>query len=370
MTIQKQNDTEAGGNLATVSKPLKDRSEIRSSYIMLAGQEDDPHHPLWQAMPIGQGQFDTGDWHGGFERISLYRAITQGPTAFEKNKAPWIIPSTLGTRTHKEQREKGSFVCLTADIDKGDVPLEGLRLTLIDLFGKNQLIRIYSTSSAAHDQKKWRVLIPLNGCVPYSEWNLRQVTLGDYLEKSGIPPDRALERAGQLVFLPNVPKSRRDEKGVPYFYQSELIGDELLSVQSGQESPLFFKLLEKARETEIAKERQRMAIRATRKIITLPQTFTAATVALFNKDHSIDALLAEYGYIGGPGENWKSPLQQSGSYGTKNYGDYWVSLSSSDAEAGLGFKSATGCHGTAFSLYLFYEHGNDLKKAVKELTDD
>jgi len=370
MTLQKQSDTEAGGNLATVSKPLKDRSEIRSSYIMLAGQEDDPNHPLWQTMPTGQGQFDTGDWYGSFSRVSLYRCLTQGPTAYEKANAPWIIPSTLSSRTHKEQRENGGFVCLTADIDKGDVPLEGVRLTLVDLFGKDQLVRIYSTSSAAADEKKWRVLVPLNGSVPYDEWYVRQITLNNYLDKSGIPPDRALERAGQLVFLPNVPKSRRDEKGFPYFYQSELIGDELLSVESCQESPLFFKLLAQTKEEELRKERQRQAIRATRKQIALPQTFTAAAVALFNQAHSIDDLLTEYGYEQGPGGNWKSPLQQSGSYGTKNYGDYWISLSGSDAAAGLGFKSATGCHGTAFSLYLFYEHGNDLKKAVKELTDD
>lgn len=342
----------------------------KKSCITAVDQEENPDHPLWQTMPVGQGQFDNGDWYGSFSRVSLYRCLTQGPTAYEKANAPWIIPSTLASRTHKEQREKGSFICLTADIDKGDVPLEGLRLTLLDLFGPAQLLRIYSTSSAAADQKKWRVLVPLNGSIAYDEWHLRQVTLNNYLDKSGIPPDRALERAGQLVFLPNVPKSRRDEKGAPYYFESTLLGDELLSVESCQESPLFFKLLAQTKEEELSKERKRQAIRATRQKLTTPQTLSAAAVVLFNRANTIDDLLTEYGYEQGPGGNWKSPLQQSGSYGTKNYGDYWISLSGSDADAGLGFRSATGCHGTAFSLYLFYEHGNDLKKAVKELTDD
>lgn len=371
MTFQKQNDTEAGGNLATVSKPLKDRSEIRSTYIMSVGQEKNPDHPLWQSMPTGQGQFDTGDWYDSFSRVSLYRCLTAGPTAYEKAKAPWIIPSTLASRTHAEQRDKGSFICLTADIDKGDVPLEGIRLTLLDLFGPSQLLRIYSTSTAAADERKWRVLVPLNGTIPYSEWRLRQMTLNNYLEKSGIPPDRALERAGQLVYLPNVPKSRRDDKGFPHYFESTLLGDELLSVESGQEYPLFFKLLEQTREEDLRKERQRQAIRATRKKIDAPQTLSAAAVVLFNQANAIEDLLIEYGYEQGPdGVNWRSPLQESASYATKNFGDYWVSLSGSDALAGLGFKSSTGCHGTAFSLYLFYEHGNDVKKAIRSLLDE
>jgi hypothetical protein len=294
----------------------------------------------------------------------------EGPTAYEKTRAPWIIPSTLASRTHKEQREKGRFIALTADIDKGNVPLEGLRLMLIDLFGKDQLIRIYSTSSAAADQKKWRVIVPLNGSVPYSEWYLRQVTMGDFLEKSGIPVDRVMERAGQLLYLPNVPKTHRDEKGFPYFYQSVLIGDELLPFDSEYYPPHFSKLLEDTRQEEVSKERRRELIRANQKKVDGPQTFTAATVSLFNQKHSIESLLIEYGYEQGGGENWRSPLQNSKSYSTKDFGDYWVSLSQSDTDAGLGFKCASGCHGTAFSLYLFYEHGNDLKKAVKELTDD
>ncbi len=38
--------------------------------------------------------------------------------------------------------------------------------------------------------------------------------------------DRALLRAAQPVYLPNVPQERRDEDGNPIFYESYAYGDE------------------------------------------------------------------------------------------------------------------------------------------------
>ena len=56
----------------------------------------------------------------------------------------------------------------------------------------------------------------------------------------------------------------------------------------------------------------------------------------FNAAHSVADLLARYGYKqAGSSRDWKSPMQSSGSYATRNYEDYWISLSGSDADAAM-----------------------------------
>jgi hypothetical protein len=88
-------------------------------------------------------------------------------------------------------------------------------------------------------------------------------------------------------------------------------------------------------------------------------------VAEFNDRHTISDLLHKYGYEQhGRSNSYRSPHQSSGSYATKDFGTHWVSLSQSDAAAGIGqVKSGdvTICWGDAFDLFCFYEHGGVMK---------
>jgi hypothetical protein len=89
-------------------------------------------------------------------------------------------------------------------------------------------------------------------------------------------------------------------------------------------------------------------------------------VDAFNAAHDLESLLERYGYSrAGRSNDWRSPMQSSGSYATRCFGDYWISLSESDAAADLGQASANGARfGDAFDLYCHFEHGGDFRKAV------
>lgn len=91
----------------------------------------------------------------------------------------------------------------------------------------------------------------------------------------------------------------------------------------------------------------------------------------YNAAHQIEDLMLRHGYEGSSnGHSWQSPLQQSGSFATRVYRpddgtEHWVSQSESDAEAGLGRRSASGARfGDAFDIYVFYEHNGHRNAAL------
>ena len=69
---------------------------------------------------------------------------------------------------------------------------------------------IYSSASSTDDTRKWRVLIPLAQAISGQLYVRMQLALFEALAMFGITADGALARAGQPVFLPNVPPERRD----------------------------------------------------------------------------------------------------------------------------------------------------------------
>lgn len=78
---------------------------------------------------------------------------------------------------------------------------------------------------------RWRVILPLDEPVGSTEWQDAQAAFFDYMEDMGVEMDRALERAGQLVFLPNVPpmhpetgEALRDEEDRPLYYAAASTG--------------------------------------------------------------------------------------------------------------------------------------------------
>ena len=75
-----------------------------------------------------------------------------------------------------------------------------------------------------------------------------------------------------------------------------------------------------------------------------------------------------YGFVkcaNGRGEHYKSPLSASGSYSTKDYGDYWVCTSQWPHNYKVGRSTSTGNRsGTAFDLFVHFEHGGVFEAAI------
>lgn len=97
----------------------------------------------------------------------------------------------------------------------------------------------------------------------------------------------------------------------------------------------------------------------------------ASIVEAFNARHSIEDMLLDtdppYEHDGNG--NWRSPYQDSGSYATRVYddgdGQYWVSLSGSDAEKGIGFETKSGARaGDAFDLLVHFTHKGNWAAAM------
>lgn len=127
--------------------------------------------------------------------------------------------------------------------------------------------------------------------------------------------------------------------------------------------------LRRAREADNAeKEAARAEAAARRPVVT---TSGGSPIERFNADHRIEDLLAKYEYEEAPnGLDWRSPLQQSGGYATRIFlrddgTEEFISLSGSDAAAGIGVQTASGARrGDAFDLYMHYEHGGDRVAAL------
>lgn len=207
---------------ANVRMPQEEPSN--GSAMMAAG--------LWAGhrVAVFDGQFDTQiDTGENYHTRRLSDLWGRPPTARPKAMAPAFIPSNYSSfdaRAHHVQREHGQFVALTGDIDKGNVPLDLIVAATRELFLSETAVFIYSTGSATPQDKRWRVIVPIAEPVPFARWNEAQEAFFDFMDANGIPMDRALLRAAQPVYLPNVPPERRNEVGEPLFYESHTNGVE------------------------------------------------------------------------------------------------------------------------------------------------
>lgn len=176
------------------------------------------------------GQFDTNIETGeDYQSLELGALLGLLPTSRSKASAPAFVPSiynSFDARCHAVQQAQGRFVALTGDIDKGNVSLDVIIAITRELFGADAAIFIYSTGSATPDDKRWRIIAPLEEPVSFERWNEAQEAFFDFMVNNGIQMDKALLRAAQPVYLPNIPPERRDEEGKPLFYQNYGYGDE------------------------------------------------------------------------------------------------------------------------------------------------
>ena len=127
--------------------------------------------------------------------------------------------------------------------------------------------------------------------------------------------------------------------------------------------------LRQKREADTAeKDQARSAAVARRPVLT---NTGSSPIERFNAAYRIEDLMEEFGYE--PGSNslkWQSPLQESGSFASRVYigddgSEYFITLSGSDAAAGLGVETASGARrGDAFDLFVFYKHKGDRTAAL------
>jgi RecA-family ATPase len=323
------------------------------------------------------GSFHTlidkpGQVYPGISWADIARMVST-PQAKEKIDADFFIPSTYREhdgRSHEAQRERGAFRMLALDIDRGNPSLDDVLAAVEAVCGPVSLLA-YSSSGATPENRKWRVLIPLAGVLSGADYELAQTALFDLLHANGIHPDGALARCGQPIYLPNVPLAKRNPDLTPIFYQHRVIrastlrldADSAIRQEIDRRLEQYRLAAEQADQARADRERQRAERR---------QKFPdqVSPIDAFNADHSIEDLLARYQYERrGSSQHYRSRYQTSPSFATQNFVSHWVSLSGSDAAAGIGRSKSLGensfCWGDAWDLWVHYEHDGDFDKAVR-----
>ena len=323
------------------------------------------------------GSFHTlidkpGQVYPGISWADIARMVST-PQAKEKIDADFFIPSTYREhdgRSHEAQRERGAFRMLALDIDRGNPSLDDVLAAVEAVCGPVSMLA-YSSSGATPENRKWRVLIPLAGVLSGADYELAQTALFDLLHANGIHPDGALARCGQPIYLPNVPLGKRNPDLTPIFYQHCIVrggmlrldADSAIRQEIDRRLEQYRLAAEQADRARAERERQRAERR---------QKFPdqVSPIDAFNADHSIEDLFARYQYERrGSSQHYRSRYQTSPSFATQNFVTHWVSLSGSDAAAGVGKSKSLGensyCWGDAFDLFVHYEHDGDFDKAVR-----
>ena len=337
------------------------------------------------AFPTGYGQFDThikvksdGTPRRSDTAGTAYDLVTgpkiiemvKNPLNVHKKDAHWFIPSTYAehdARNHDAQRQHGIFRWLTLDVDDNDVHIDNVAEALRQVVGDAHWL-IYSSKSATKDEKKWRALVPLKNDLAGMDFADTQTAFFDLLKEASVGtliPDVVFARPAQLVYLPN-----RGE-----FYEHKINeGAGLLDLSPDHKITHAREAMRaKNAAVEAAVKAERDKREAYRNLNM--QGVEVSPIEHFNAEHSVSGLLARYGYQQkGASDNWRSPMQQTKGHATRDYGDYWVSLSGSDGVAEIGApvrgggenKDKFSCRfGDAFDLYVYFEHANDRKAAVR-----
>ena len=337
--------------------------------------------PAWHGFRVAtfNGQFDTHIKTGeDYAVLSLADLFALEPTRAPKGAGPAFVPSLyhdFDAREHAAQRERGQFVALCGDVDSGDHPVEAIRDAVRD-FAPRCAALIYSSAHARPGDMRWRIVLPLGEPCGFDLWHDAQVAFFAFMEARGIAMDHALARAAQPVYLPNVPDMHgksgtalRGDDGAPRFYRS--IKTPLawpgMDLSAGHVADGIAAI--RAKRLDDERERERIRREAEQRRASMPRGEGATLIEDFNAENSVATMLELCGYEQSPrhGEDWRSPYQTSDSHATRIIGSKWVSLSASDAAAGLGTRCQAGCYGDAYDLYVHFKHGGDHKAAFRAL---
>ena len=300
-----------------------------------------------------------GQWHSPNNKrdprdylnipLDAIRAMLTDPPSVEKSNAQWVIFSTLPSRVHAEQHMNGRFWALWADIDDAG------GMTFDDIIGRagDALLDFwaYTSRSATEENPKTRIIVPLAESVSGGQFVILQKILNDRLEFSGITPDRATERAGQVCYLPN--------RGQYYrFHVEEYAGPMPADAWADD----IAKEQERIRAVEkAAKEaRERAKAKATLRI----QTGCKSPIDAYRTEFDLPMVFDFYGYVR-RGNRWLSPNSGSKSPGVSLTSDGRKWLSTHGSDSAIGQPTSNGTMGDAFDLFVFYEHGGSRDAAIK-----
>lgn len=337
--------------------------------------------PGWNARQVVlfAGQHDTHIETGeDYDTGTLADLFAMEPGRAGKRAALAFIPSTYAdfdARCHSAQREFGKFVALTGDIDHGDYALDVVKAAVLAFVGGAAWL-IYSSSHAMPGDMRWRVVIPLHVPARFEAWHDAQCAFFDFMESRGIGMDRALARPGQPVYAPNVPavhartgSALRGPEGAPLHYQRAASGLDVLGL--GLDVGPVAAGMEAIRCKRIADEAERERISAEAELRRTVQLSGDRTSLIddFNASHSVSSMLEMCGYEQSPrcSDDWRSPHQSSPTFATRVIGSKWVSLSGSDAAAGVGATCDAGRWGDAFDLFVHFKFGGDRRGALLQL---
>jgi hypothetical protein len=340
--------------------------------------------PEWCTRPVVTfwGQTDTHIQTGeDYTTRTLASLFTMEPDDKPKSEGLAFIPSTYAdydARVHARQREAGNFVALTGDVDCDDHPLAKIE-SLVRGFAGDAAWLIFSSAHARPGDMRWRIIIPLERALSYEHWHDAQNAFFNFMEEHGVTVDHAMDRAGQPVYLPNVPASHgktgealRGEDGAPLYYARATSGTNAPGLPTNK-GPIAVGVaaIRKQREAD-ERERARIRKEAEERRAKSPPREGGSVIDEFNAGNSIETLLELYGYERSPrhSEDWRSPNQTGESYATRVMGDFWVSLSGSDVGVRLGQTCKAGCFGDAYDLFAHYEHGGDHKAAYRALCQE
>lgn len=283
--------------------------------------------------------------------------LAKAPRKVEKRNAQWAIFSTycdFDARVHSVQRERGEFWVLPVDLDKDAPNISGVASAIQKALGGIECL-VYASRSATEAVPKWRVLVPLVEAVRGSDYAEIQRALFDLLEEQGLTCDRALERTGQLVFLPN--------KGD--YYVCEHIQGERLNISDGA---IWARVQANKTADEKAKSLSAQAM-VKRRAKVWEDSADRTPTHWFNSHNSLVGLMLQYGYEQrGNSVHWRSPHQSSGSFATMVVDERWVSLSCSDRDEGLGHVAESGTvFGDTYDLFVHFECDGNHGKAWREI---
>ena len=315
----------------------------------------------------GTGQYDTRK-----DTLESYRAITgkdiaklvKNPPSVPKGKAQWLIPSTYmasDARCHEAQRERGEFWFLALDVDSNNLALEAVQKALDVVCGPCCWM-IYASRSATEENRKWRALVPLQQPLSGADYTDTASAFYDLLEdatEGELIPDRALERCGQLIYLPN--------RGA--FYDWKTVAGNRLDLDD--QHPITrrrWKIRAERAKIEAEAKRRREARHI--KALANPGG-NERIIEDFNAANPVADLLDRYGYImGRNGRDYRSPISSTGSYAVRNFGEFWFSFSGSDDAAEIGQRCSGGRIGDAFDLFVHYDHGGNFGAAVRAYAEE
>lgn len=306
------------------------------------------------------------------------RQLVESPTATDKNKAQFVILSTYTEhdgRTHSVQREHGAFYGLAIDIDKGNHDIDTV-VAAVDAVTGGAAAEVYSSSSATADDRKWRTLVPSAVPIPGADYADTQRALFALLAERGIQCDTTLDRAGQPIYLPNVPKKKRDADGTPLFYDFRHVEGTTLNLTADHPIVMKREAARRQRAADEAAAEKRRAEYQTRRLEYVRATgddFDA--IEHFKATHSVAATLAHYGFTQSPdgSPNWKSPDSgETTGYTTEVLGDKWRAISGWAERGGVGRPSKSGNSwiGDAFDLFVAYTHGGNFRAAIDAYTKE